>query len=327
MMTVILFLVVLGAISAFILFFQLKAPAIQSERHYLEIASGGFITTEQSLDELLNIFSVAGAKIEVIDRVKEATSSAYGFFVSLDDIEKILATIEQTTKTVTFQKELLNQKGIPEAYLELNGELINYYSQTEKLLNDLYKSNHFAKEMVMASGAQFFLPIFTNEALWQNANQNEIISYYQKIKVEADSTLENLSSLTVPREYRPYYDAQIAYLSQIVLVSDNIIKALEEKGEENSQNPTQLEKAYQILIGAKLENESFSEKFLQERLKIIDLKQNLSKLAPVRIQQNSLKSKFVELSTQEPPGSGIPDLLFFSSWLKNLLIFGGFTKS
>lgn len=310
-----LLFIALGASSAF-LYYQYKkdAPA-QVQAQYLEKATVSFKNVKESLDEVLSTFKVAGAKIQFIDSFKEASNSvsasAAGFFTSIDDIQKTLSKIELAKKNITFQKQLLKEKTPPVNYAQTNAELLSFYESSEKLLTDIYQTHNFAKEITLASGPNFYLPILTNENLWKDGASEEIKSYYQKTRTEAGSVLEKFSKISPPSDFKDYLDIQTAYLERVVKTSDNIIKTLDEKDTKDLESARQIEKAYQLLVGAKRENNELSQKVLEKRLEISSLKDNLDKFASIRIMQNSLETKLKDLENSQPQNKVFKFPVFF----------------
>src|SRR3989344_1711853 len=64
-----LFLAILGFVSAFYYWQFKKEAPLRARIHYLEVASGGFTASKQSLDETLTTFQIAGAKIRTVDNL------------------------------------------------------------------------------------------------------------------------------------------------------------------------------------------------------------------------------------------------------------------
>lgn len=293
--------VLIGISSALVYYLYQKEAPIRAQNQYLQLASGGFNSVGQSLNEILSSLQVAGAKTEIIDKSKESSPSAAGYFVSLDDIQKIMSSLEKINSSVSFQKKVLSEKNPPEKYSKLHGNLLNFYDQTEKLVSELSADQQFLKDMFLAVGPNFYLPVLTYEDLWKDGKKDEIISYLDKTKTFADGTLANLAKLSVPEKFRPFYEAQMGYLELVVKVAVNITSTLKESEDTRQDSVTQLEKAYQILVGAKRDNEKYSQKLTDEKLKIFDLKKNLEKFSGVKLAQTSLEAELGDsLSNQEP---------------------------
>ena len=133
----------------------------------------------------------------------------------------------------------------------------------------------------------------TNESLWNQGKSQEIIDYYQKINGEANKTLASLARLNVPEEFKNYFETQIAYLELLVNTSTEITEILSEKDEPEG-DITQIEKAYQVLVDAKRQNETIAEDLLTQRLNLLSKETNLAKFAPVKIKQNAIEAKFTD---------------------------------
>src|SRR4030042_436395 len=103
--------------------------------------------------------------------------SAVFFFVSLDDIGKNVSKIQLTKENIQFQKNMLNEKSVPEKFQELNNELINFYDQSDKLLETISSDLGFAKQLLLVLGPDFYLPTLTNQTLWSLQKEEEIANY------------------------------------------------------------------------------------------------------------------------------------------------------
>ena len=165
--------------------------------------------------------------------------------------------------------------------------------------------------MLPSLGPDFYLPVLTNQKLWISSNKDEIINYYEKNKTLADAALANLSKISPPAKFKPFYDAQIAYFELLVKVSDDISAALKQNDTTDMDSATQLEIAYQILTGAERENEKYSDKLTEEKLKIFDLKKNLQDFSSVALTQNSISLVLDDYLTNQsqPKFNKIPDFL------------------
>lgn len=294
--------ILVGIFSSLIYYFYQKEAPIRSQNQYLRLASGGFNSIEQSLDEILSLYQVAGTKAQIIDTSKESSPSASGYFVSLDDVQKIMSSLEKVKSDIDYQKGLLQDQKTPQRYSRLHNDLLNFYTQTGTLLSSLANDQKFSKDMLMALGADFYLPVLTNQKLWTNSNKDEITNYYEKNKTLANTTLANLSKISPPAKFKPFYDAQMAYFEVVVKVSDNVISTLKQTDSPDPDAATQMEKAYQILIGAQRENEKYADTLTEEKLKIFDIKKNLQEFSAVSLTQNSLRDVLTDhLTNQEQP--------------------------
>ncbi len=310
----------LGTVSAFFYYQLKKETPKRAQLEYLQLATGGFVSSKQSIEEILTDFKIAGAKIEVVESSKDATPSSLAFFTALDDLAKISSKIEAARKNIIFQKEILGHKQIPIEYSTLNGELTSYYDEVGELFDEVLSQHQFAKSMLVASGPNFFLPVISNEPLWQVGDKNDLVVFYQKIKTDANSTLESLSKLNVPPRFKNYYKTQIAYLELVVSVSDKVVNLLSQENKEEPESATQIEKAYQLLIDAKKENEGLSQQLLIEKLSLVDLKQNLATFAPVLLKQNSLEVKLAEITASRPEKANVFE--YIVNKLQNLKFWG-----
>lgn len=312
-----------GTISALLLWQYQKEAPIRAQNHYLEVASGGFGAAKQSINETMETFQVAGVKVVTVDSLKEASSTAIssGFVVLLEDIDKTIAKIESAQKVIKNQKLDLKKQNVPDQFRAINNNLINFYDLAIDTLESSKQENFFAKEMLIAMGNNLYLPTLSDETLWRLKNEEQIKNYYQSKKSEIDWALASLARLSIPESFKPYYDAQIAYLIRLADLSDQIIRLLSEENDKNPDNALQIEKAYQILTAAKKENEQTSEKLLTERLYAFNLKRNLNIYAAVRLNQNSIEEKLEEAFKMQPQIKSLTPTLItnFANGARNIL--------
>ncbi|GEM_PF-2592757 len=289
-----------GIISAFSFWQYYQEAPLRLQNRYLEIAISGFTTAKSSLTEIIGSFQVAGTKVKAVDILKEATPTAEGYFVSLDDIDKAIAQIESTQKGLLEQKNQLSKLPTPNKFQAIRKDLLAYYNKSSNLLDSLLSEQNFQREILIASGTSFYLPVLTDETLWQAQKAQPIIDYYEGKKHQANITLADLSRLTPPDAFKTYYDSQIAYLELLASVAADINKTLSQANETGKDSVPQIEKAYQQLQQAKIKNEGLSQKLLAEKLKVFDKKRNLEKFAAVNIEQNALQAKLADLYLKQP---------------------------
>lgn len=292
-------LIAIGIFS--ILFYQYQKDApFRAERAYLETINSGFVPTEQSLNELLEGFQVAGSKVEIVNNLEDSQNPQEGFFISLNDIERTLNQIESTQKNISAKKEITENTKAPPNLEDLRVKVLTFYSTSQEKLEQLHNDFSFEKEMLIASGPNLYLPILANESLWKEGSEEEIKAYYQNAKIDAENTLNRLSTISPPEQFKEYYDLQVEYLNTLIGTSDKIIETLSQK-EPQEDSITNIEIAYQILINAKNENEQNSEKLAQEKLRLLNLKENLNKFADLEIQKNSIKEQISNAVLTIPP--------------------------
>lgn len=280
-------LITTGTISALYYKYQKEIPKRQQYQYLITVASN-FSSANQSISELLQAFSVAGDKVAKIDTLQESSQSASGFFIALDDLERNLSKIETTQENIQEKQVVLSQKPAPLELQGLSSQILDFYQETHSILSDLYENHLFAKQLLLASGPKFYLPRLTEDDLWELPSKKKILDYYEATKDEADIALRELAKLSPPSQFKYYYETQIAYLTTLVNLSDNIINTISVSDDKDSESATQIEKAYQLLIGARRENEKLSQKLLEEKLKIVALPENLHKLSAIEIRKNSI---------------------------------------
>lgn len=236
---------------------------------YFDTASDTFYKSSQALDDLQSSFQVAGVKTEKIDSLKEGSASATtpGFFITLGDIQKSIAQIKTTEESVAYEKDQLKKTDVPDVYETLNNQLVDYLNQSEAFLAGNEKTQEQLKDLVLASGPNFYLPILSDENMWQRQDIDNIKSYYENKKKDALIAADLFKKIEVEPELKSYKDTQLSFFQLVANVSDNIINVLNRKvvQSDNSDTASLQEEAYQVLVGAKRENVIIAQQLLQER--------------------------------------------------------------
>lgn len=296
-----LFVLISLGISSSLLFvvYQKEMPK-SIKNQYLDSTTTSFAKITASIDENLASFQVAGAKVKFIDSFKESSKSAQGYFVTISDLEKNLSTIHSSQTLILTESNDLRNFKTPRAFEELTKELLAYYQSASQNLDEVEKDYRFTRDIMLILGSDFYTPQLTKDELWKEKNNDDVKKYYEKTKNEAEETISKLEAITPPQNFKNYQQIQLKYLALVKNVSENILKTLEGQDETNPQNATQLEKAYQVLIGAKRENEEISKNLLEQRLKLFGLKDNLEKFAATKILEISIKQKFDEAQNITP---------------------------
>ena len=294
-------LMMVGITSGIIYYESKKEAPIRKQAAYLQNTSNILASQNQSIDEILSSFQVAGAKVQLVDSLKESSAAASGFFISLDDLERSLSKLESMEKNIQNTKLTLNSSIPPENLSGPNSDVITFFSNTQNSLGEIYTEQSFIRDVLYASGPSFYLPVLTDETIWKENNKDEIINYYKDVKTQTDESLKSLSKLTPPELYKSYFDTQITYVTLLVNVSDKILNILSQKDSTNPEEPTQLEKAYQQLIIAKKENEKLANTLLAEKTKIFDITRNLQKFEKIKTQQNLLLTNLQQKYESLPP--------------------------
>src|SRR3990167_3594644 len=129
--------IIIGGGSSTLFYWQYqKETPIRQENAYLEKISTGFVSAQQSVNDLLNGFQVAGVKIQSVDQLKEASGAAAGFYVLLDNVDRTISSIESAKKNIAFQKEQLTKISTPSVFNELHSEVFAYYEDIKKEADD-----------------------------------------------------------------------------------------------------------------------------------------------------------------------------------------------
>src|SRR3989338_2615308 len=290
-LVLILGLIIAGTFSAFFVYYAKKISISHAQGQYLELANDGFFKTKQSLDETISLFKVAGTKVQVASQLKDNQEATSSYFLSLDQTQKVLSRIEAVKGNISFQKTVLQKTNVPQVYSGLNADLITFYQETENILDKIYKDHQFIKDIHMALGPSPYLASISDESLWKEGKEDQIKNYYQNTKSDVNEALDNFSKLNMPEDFKAYYDAQASYLELLANVSTNILSTLSSDKPRSPDSATRLEEAYQILIGAKRENDVLSQELLLENEKLTALKGNRNYLAAVNLKQNSLEER------------------------------------
>ena len=292
-------LIVVGTYSALFYWQYQKEMPIRLENAYLETVGSGFFSVQQSVNDVLAGFQIAGVKTDTINKLEEASASSSGFFVMLDQVDKTIATVENAQKNIVFQKKQLTQTPEPLKFKDLHSQLLSFYDESIKVFDDLLAQHRFAKEFLLSAGPNFYLGVLSDESLWQTGKNEEILAYYQDIKTETDNALRRMFNLTPPADFQEQFNTQIAYLELLVKTANNIISLFSQKDDLDVENATQLEKAYQVLIGARRENEALAGKLLSSRSDLFSPEVNLVKFGPIRVHQSTLNANFEDIYAQQ----------------------------
>ena len=293
-----LMLIAGGGSTAFYYWQYQKEKPIQLENNYLEIAGSGFFAAQQSISDVHAGFQVAGTKTDIVNNLYEASASSSGFFVLVDQLDRTVANIESAGKNVYFQKKQLLETETPLKFTDLESKLVSFYDKSAQVFDSLKSRHQFAKEFLLAAGPNFYLQELSGEELWKTGKNEEIIAYFEGIKTEANDSLRKLSELEPPEDFKEQLKTQVSYMELLVRMADNIISLLSQPEDSNTENATQIEKAYQVLIGARRENETFKEKLVNARSQLFSPEGNLLQFGPLRIEENSLTSDLENVYAQ-----------------------------
>lgn len=292
-------LLFLGFVSSLLYYQYKKDEPLRQEVQYLQFINGSFNTTRQGVNETLENFKVAGAKIKIVDKSKESTPQAAGFYSLLDDTDRSIDKIETLQKNIKFQKNLIRKQDTPAKFQAISQDFESFYDISIASLEASKKEQLFAKQMLAASGLSFYLPVLSDEAMWASRDVKTIKKYYEDKKLEANTALTSLGTLSVPLEFQNYYNNQIAYLTLFVETGNKIIDLLAKEDDRDPEVATQIEKAYQVLNNAKKQNEDTAQTLLQERLKVFDTKRSLERFAQINLVSQNLGNRLSDLNTAQ----------------------------
>lgn len=277
---------------------QQSQPA-RAQISYFETANASFLKANQSLDDLFASLQVAGAKIQKLDALTESTPTP-GFFVALSESQNTISKIREAKDNITFQQENLNKLTAPSIYSDLNNQLLGYLDDSQTLLDDLEKRHLELKELLIATGPNFFLPVLSNESLWQAQDIEKLRAYYTSQKQEAKQSLENFAKIPSSVELRTFKDTQLTYYQLLVNVSDNILTVLKKANTPDADKSVVVEEAYGILSQAKKENEYITAKLLEEKVKISSTQNYSASVNRLNNQKRLLESGFKSAQIEAP---------------------------
>lgn len=280
-----------GTLSALVVFYKRNVEPQVVASSFIQAASAGFISSKQSLNDVLETFQVAGTKVAVIDNLQNSANPETGYFVDLADKQKLLSKIDLAKRNVEFQKQQLQKAYIPPELKSITADLINYYDQSEISLSQAEKDHQFFKNMLLALGPDLYLPVLSNDSVWKEGDKAKITNYYEDKKIKIQVALTNLAKFYPEDDFKDYYNDELAYLGLYVKASTDITNTLNSNPEVGPDSATVVERAYQQLINAQKENSTIPDKLLSEKRRLLELKENLNKFANVRYQANSLEER------------------------------------
>src|SRR3989344_7805524 len=179
-------LLCVGFLSSLVYYQFKKDEPLRADNRYLQNAIGVFAQTKQSVNETLQSFQIAGVKIKIIDNVKESTPQAAGYYALLDDIDRTLAKVDVLEKNIRYQNSQAKRQAVPADFAQITLDLTNFYQTSLKTLEAAKDEQQFARDMLIASGVNFYLPVLSDEAMWAARDSKQIKTYYEGRKLEAN---------------------------------------------------------------------------------------------------------------------------------------------
>ena len=247
-----------------------KDKRLSEKKQFIGLLSTNLIASDQSLDEVVQSLDIVNANYDKIASQGLLKQTDYALVIS--DNQKSLSQIESIKANSELQKESISQTKTPDEYETLKIDFMDYYSQTDRLLesliNDFKFENNLLKIVTINNGSVI------NNALWQKQNKEEIIIYYGDLKNQTVAALSELSKIKVNDKYQNYHNLQNAYFQLILATADEIINVLNETGAipPSQDDPTQIEKAYQVAFKSQEKIADLSGQIVNEKQKILSLK-------------------------------------------------------
>ena len=197
--------------------------------------------------------------------------------------KQIMDKINSAKENIAFSHNLLINLPVPAKYEDLNSKIINFGQTSFEALDKLEKQYLFINQLLELSPSKFYFPTLAADQVWQSQNKQEIINYLQNLNKELDISMENLAKLQTPEEFTEYVNLQSEYFQLDQKVIELVIVQLEEPDTTDTDLPTQIEVAHQILTVAKNQNQQKTDLLIQNRQEILGLRENLDKFAQVRL--------------------------------------------
>lgn len=262
--------------------------------NYLNTVKNATTQTARSLNDVTAIYKVAGAKTQAIANANESTPSSLGFNTTIEDIQKSIEGIELARKNIGIQSNYIKAAALPKNLLEISTQSEDYMSSSILVLEKLQSRLAFYKQIQLIIGPNLYLPKLETDNLWGKLTRSQIKDYYQKTADDAQSTIEKLSRISPPTEFKPYFDSQGKYLDLVRDVSENIVRILNTEDNDDINQPTQTEKAYQLFLGASAESKNLKNTIDSEKAIFQSASETVNLLAEVRLKQQSLEMKLNE---------------------------------
>lgn len=279
----------------------------QAQAIYFDSAQASFFKTKQSLGDLVASFQVAGEKTQKLDSSTQSSSSATpGFFITLGDTQNLIAQIKSTKENIDIENQSLKKTSPPSVYETLNNQLLSYQQESEDFLTSVQATQEGLKDLLLASGANFFLPTLSDESVWQSQDVDKIKAYYENRKKDAQNSLTVFSKISPRNELKDYKNLQLSYFQLVTNVSDNVLKILNKPpaADVSPDTPTNIEEAYQLLTTAKRDNEIIAQKLFDEKLKLTSTSEIKDKVASLNNRAKIIESALSDgnkVQIQNPP--------------------------
>ena len=298
-------LLIVGTLSALVFYYKKDIEPQIVASNFVESASVGLISSKQSLNDVLETFQVAGAKVAIVDNLQNSTNPQTAYFIDLSDKQKLLSKVGSAKQNVVFQKQQLQKANVGPGLKSITDDLVAYYEQSEASYSQTEKDHQFFKDVLLALGPDFYLPILSKDSVWESNDKAKIKDYYEGKKIKAQDALTNLAKFSPEADFKDYYNAQLAYLELFVKVSTDITNTLNSNLEIKPDSATDVELAYQQLVNAQKENSKIATNLLAEKKRLLELKENLSRFAAVRYQSNSLEARLRDENLKYEGNSGL----------------------
>ena len=260
---------------------------ISAKQQYIGLISANLISTDQSIDELLNTLNVGQSSYNKILGSKDA-SGTFNYNIIVGNNQKSLNQIELLKDNLNFQKNLQENAKTPGEYRGLENGFNNYYTESTEFLEKLEQNYEYENGLLKNLSQISVGSDISQKDLWQTNDKELILNYFTNLKSGIASSLEKLSRFKTPQKYEEYYNLHLSYLQLLTSAAEEIVSLLEEEELiQDSESPGSIEVAYKVATEAQNEINLLMPKLVEERERIFKLKETLADVEKLaNIQQN-----------------------------------------
>src|SRR3989344_2542028 len=146
---------------------------ISAKQQYIGLISANLISTDQSIDELLNTLNVGQSSYDKILGSKDA-SGTFNYNIIVGNNQKSLNQIELLKDNLNFQKNLQENAKTPREYRGLENGFNNYYTESTEFLEKLEQNYEYENSLLKNLSQISVGSDISQKDLWQT-NDKELI--------------------------------------------------------------------------------------------------------------------------------------------------------
>lgn len=265
---------------------------------YVQSTKAGISTVNQSLEEIISSFKVAGVNLEKSEE-NASTQATYQstYYKTLTEVVRNLTKIESAKKNITFVENDIKKMQAPKGTDSINSEVLAYLKDSYGLLDELENEQKVSKDFLLAAGPELYFVQIADDSLWQRKNKDEIRTYYENKITEVQ--MAKLKFVQFSNKNESVASAQIAYLELLENMSKNIVAVLSEREKLQPDAVPQVEAAYQVLNDGQKQNVEIAKTIAAEKLKLAKVEDNLPAFYPLLARADNLEIKLNELERQD----------------------------